>query len=100
MSFAIEVPGEASPLTMQELCKALEAATSMDNSQRQAAGQQLSTWETQHGYFPSLQVWNTTKSLPGPSSPSASLFNMANQAAPHRASSSTSRSRERSASWP
>lgn len=56
MSFAIEVPGEASPLTMQELCKALEAATSMDNSQRQAAGKQLSTWETQQGYFPSLQV--------------------------------------------
>lgn len=75
MSFAIEVPGEASPLTMQELCKALEAATSMDNSQRQAAGQQLSTWETQHGYFPSLQVCNTMTSLSGPSSPSASLQN-------------------------
>lgn len=56
MNFAIEVPGEASPLTLQELCKALEAATSMDNSQRQAAGKQLSTWETQKSYFPSLQV--------------------------------------------
>lgn len=56
MSFAIEVPGEASPLTLQELCKALEAATSMDNAQRQAAGKQLTTWETQQTYFPSLQV--------------------------------------------
>ena len=56
MSFAIEVPGEANPLSLQELCRALEAATSMDNSQRQAAGKQLGTWETQQGYFPSLQV--------------------------------------------
>lgn len=56
MSFAIEVPGEAIPLTLQELCKALEAATSMDNSLRQAAGKQLSSWEIQEGYFPSLQV--------------------------------------------
>lgn len=64
MSFAIEVPGEASPLTMQELCKALEAATSMDNSQRQAAGKQLSTWETQQGYFPSLQVCLSASCLP------------------------------------
>lgn len=64
MSFAIEVPGEASPLTMQELCKALEAATSMDNSQRQAAGKQLSTWETQQGYFPSLQSIFLDRSIP------------------------------------
>ncbi|POS75921.1 hypothetical protein DHEL01_v205688 [Diaporthe helianthi] len=64
MSFAIEVPGEASPLTMQELCKALEAATSMDNSQRQAAGKQLTTWETQQGYFPSLQSIFLDKSIP------------------------------------
>lgn len=100
MSFAIEVPGEASPLTMQELCKALEAATSMDNSQRQAAGKQLSTWETQRGYFPSLQVCYTMTFLFGSGCPPESVFNMANQATPHRASSSTSPSRERSASWP
>lgn len=56
MNFAIEVPGEANPLTLHELCRALEGATSMDNSQRQAAGKQLSTWETQQSYFPSLQV--------------------------------------------
>lgn len=69
MSFAIEVPGEASPLSMQELCKALEAATSMDNSQRQAAGKQLSTWETQQGYFPSLQVCNWTSFFPSQGAP-------------------------------
>ncbi|KUI70808.1 Importin-11 [Cytospora mali] len=64
MSFAIEVPGEANPLSLQELCKALEAATSMDNSQRQAAGKQLSAWETQQGYFPSLQSVFLDKSIP------------------------------------
>lgn len=56
MNFAIEVPGEASPLSLQELCKILEGATSMDTHQRQAAGKQLTTWETQQSYFPSLQV--------------------------------------------
>ncbi|KAK7745558.1 hypothetical protein SLS53_003058 [Cytospora paraplurivora] len=65
MSFAIEVPGEAIPLSLQELCKTLEAATSMDNSQRQAAGKQLSAWEIQQGYFPSLQSVFLDKSIPG-----------------------------------
>lgn len=64
MSFAIEVPGEANPLTLQELCKALEAATSMDNAQRQTAGKQLTTWEIQHNYFPSLQVCLRSVCLP------------------------------------
>ncbi|KAF3764370.1 hypothetical protein M406DRAFT_98527 [Cryphonectria parasitica EP155] len=64
MSFAIEVPGAANPLSLQELCKALEAATSMDSIQRQAAGKQLNTWETQQGYFPSLQSIFLDRSIP------------------------------------
>lgn len=57
MSFAIEVPGDAAPLSLQELCRTLHAATSSsDHVQRQAAGQQLATWESQAGYYSSLQV--------------------------------------------
>ena len=57
MSFAIEVPGEAAPLGLLELGRALEAAaTSLDNAQRQSAGQQLQTWEIQPNYYTLLQV--------------------------------------------
>lgn len=56
MSFAIEVPGEASPLSLHELCRILQAATCPDGSQRQAAGQQLASWEAQEDYYPALQV--------------------------------------------
>jgi hypothetical protein len=58
MSFAIEVPGDANPLNVQELCRALAAATATNFAERQTAGQQLQTWETQQGYFSSLQVRN------------------------------------------
>lgn len=59
MSFAIEVPGEASPLNLPELCRALGAATGSDNAQRQAAGQQLQAWESYPDFFSSLQVRTT-----------------------------------------
>ncbi|KAF6833378.1 importin-beta domain-containing protein [Colletotrichum plurivorum] len=62
--FAIEVPGDANPLSLQELCRALESATSTDNSRRQAAGLQLTSWETENGYFSSLQTVFLDKSLP------------------------------------
>ncbi|ETS74816.1 hypothetical protein PFICI_13300 [Pestalotiopsis fici W106-1] len=66
MSFAIEVPGEASPLGFQELCRTLQlASTSPDHTQRQSAGQQLSSWEqTQIDYYPLLQLVFLDKSLP------------------------------------
>ncbi|UKZ75578.1 hypothetical protein TrVFT333_003266 [Trichoderma virens FT-333] len=65
MSFAIEVPGDAAPLSLQELCRTLHAATSSsDHVQRQAAGQQLVTWESQAGYYSSLQSVFLDKSLP------------------------------------
>ncbi|KAH6634205.1 armadillo-type protein [Chaetomium sp. MPI-SDFR-AT-0129] len=57
MSFAIEVAGEAAPLSQWELVKALSgAATSTDHSQRQSAGQQLQSWETQPDFYLHLQT--------------------------------------------
>ena len=53
---ASEVPGETNPLSFQTLCRALESATSHDFAQRQAAGQQLTSWEQHPGYYSSLQV--------------------------------------------
>ncbi|GJN70292.1 importin 11 [Purpureocillium lilacinum] len=64
MSFAIEVPGETNPLSFQTLCRALESATSHDFAQRQAAGQQLTSWEQHPGYYSSLQAVYLDKSLP------------------------------------
>ncbi|KAK4441959.1 armadillo-type protein [Podospora aff. communis PSN243] len=64
MNFAIEVPGEATPLSLFELGKALEAAaTSTDNAQRQSAGQQLQTWESHPEYYIALQTAFLDKSL-------------------------------------
>lgn len=56
MSFAIEVPGEANPLSLTALCRILQAATGNDHAQRQSAGQQLAAWEQTPGYYSSLQV--------------------------------------------
>ncbi|KAG9255893.1 putative importin 11 [Emericellopsis atlantica] len=65
MSFAIEVPGGANPLSFQDLCRTLSSATtSLDYAQRQAAEQQLTSWETTPGYYSSLQAVYLDKSLP------------------------------------
>ncbi|KAL2124691.1 hypothetical protein VTJ04DRAFT_1056 [Mycothermus thermophilus] len=57
MNFAIEVPGEAAPLTPFELVKTLSAAaTSTDHAQRQSAGQQLQAWESHPDYYALLQT--------------------------------------------
>ncbi|KAK6820595.1 importin 11 [Apiospora arundinis] len=64
MSFSIEVAGEASPLTLQDLCRTLQSATSQDFSQRQSAGQQLTSWETHEDYYPALQMVFLERSLP------------------------------------
>ncbi|KAI0126511.1 importin-beta domain-containing protein [Xylariales sp. AK1849] len=65
MNFAIEVPGEANPLTMQDLCRTLQTATTThDAGQRQAAGSQLSAWEADTDYYTSLQLAFLDKSLP------------------------------------
>lgn len=64
MSFAIEVSGEASPLSLQELFRVLQAASSYDNSQRQSAAQQLSAWEAIPDYYPGLQAVFLDRTLP------------------------------------
>ncbi|KAI1501200.1 putative importin 11 [Biscogniauxia marginata] len=64
MTFAIEVPGAASPLSRIELCRTLQSASSHDNSKRQAAGQQLTTWESHQDYYPALQTVFLDNNLP------------------------------------
>ncbi|KAH7493624.1 hypothetical protein FOMA001_g1653 [Fusarium oxysporum f. sp. matthiolae] len=63
MSFAIEVPADANPLSLQSLYQTLQSATSTDYAQRQTAGQQLTSWELQSGYYSSLQAVYLDKSL-------------------------------------
>ncbi|KAK8064903.1 importin 11 [Apiospora phragmitis] len=64
MSFSIEVAGQASPLSLQELWRTLQSATSQDYSQRQSAGQQLTTWEVHEEYYPALQMVFLERTLP------------------------------------
>ncbi|KAH6657844.1 putative importin 11 [Truncatella angustata] len=63
MSFSIEVPGEANPLTLQGLFRTLQLAIAPDYAQRQSAGQQLSSWESHADYYPSLQLVFLDRSL-------------------------------------
>lgn len=57
MSFSIEVPGATNPLSFQGLRDALQlATTSQDYTRRQAAEQQLHSWESYSGYYSTLQV--------------------------------------------
>ncbi|KAK8074850.1 hypothetical protein PG997_009513 [Apiospora hydei] len=64
MSFSIEVAGQASPLSLEELWRTLQAATSQDFSQRQSAGQQLTSWEVHEDYYPALQMVFLERTLP------------------------------------
>ncbi|TQV96285.1 hypothetical protein V2A60_003294 [Cordyceps javanica] len=66
MSFSIEVPGEANPLSLETLCRALLGTSSTDFAQRQAAGQQLLSWgeQGQPGYYYGLQTAFLDRTLP------------------------------------
>ncbi|KAI1328894.1 putative importin 11 [Xylariaceae sp. FL0255] len=64
MNFAIEVPGAASPLSRVELCRVLQSASLHDTNKRQAAGQQLSSWESDSDYYPALQTVFLDNTLP------------------------------------
>ncbi|KAI1137134.1 ARM repeat-containing protein [Hypoxylon sp. FL0543] len=64
MNFSIEAPGAAAPLSLYELCRTLQSAQSHDNSLRQAATQQLSAWEKDPEYYPTLQSVFLEKHLP------------------------------------
>lgn len=56
MSFAVEVPGEANPLTPQQVYHALQSASSSTQLSIRTGTQQLQNWETQRGYYTLLQV--------------------------------------------
>ncbi|CZR55420.1 related to nuclear transport factor [Phialocephala subalpina] len=64
MAFAIEVPGEAAPLTPQQVYLALQSAGSSQQLSIQTGTQQLQTWETHKGYYSLLQAVYLDKSLP------------------------------------
>lgn len=58
MNFAIEVPGEASPLQAAEVARVLTDALSGDNSRRRAAYSQINAWADNPEYLPLLLVCN------------------------------------------
>ena len=62
--FAIEVPGEANPLTDNLLFHALKAAASTDPAQIQTGTKQLQHWEKSPRFYPLLQSVFLDKSLP------------------------------------
>ncbi len=62
---AIEVPGEANPLTEGILFHVLRSASSSDPQQVQTGTKQLQQWETSRGFYPLLQVSQNTP-LSGP----------------------------------
>ncbi len=59
MNGAIELSGEANPLTIQTLYQALTSASSNDQQQVKTGAQQLQNWEKQPGFYSSLQVGAT-----------------------------------------
>lgn len=56
MEFAIEVPGEAAPLTPQQVYLALQSASSSQQASIQSGTKQLQTWESRRGYHQLLQA--------------------------------------------
>lgn len=64
MNGAIELPGEANPLNVQNLYQVLTSAASANQQQVKTGTQQLQNWEKQPGFYSSLQSINTNFSLP------------------------------------
>ena len=60
----IELPPEANPLSTQNLYSTLLSASSTHQIQIQTAAQQLSNWETEAGYYSSLQSILLDESIP------------------------------------
>ena len=60
MNGAIELPGEAAPLSPQQVLQALQAASSQQQNLIRSGTAQLQTWETVVGYYPMLQVRDFT----------------------------------------
>jgi hypothetical protein len=61
---AVEVPGEANPLTEGILFHVLRSASSTNPTQIQTGAKQLQEWEKASGYYPLLQSVFVDKSLP------------------------------------
>lgn len=61
---AVELPGEANPLNIQNLYQVLTNAASSDLQQIKTGSQQLQNWEKQPGYHSSLQSISIDFSLP------------------------------------
>lgn len=59
MTITIEVPGEAAPLTPQQVYLALQSASSHQQNFIRTGTQQLQTWESRRGYYTLLQVYST-----------------------------------------
>jgi len=64
MSFAIEVPGEANPLSENLLVHSLRSASSSDPHQIQTGTKQLQQWEKSPGYYVHLQSAYLDRQLP------------------------------------
>ncbi|USW48997.1 Putative importin-beta domain, armadillo-like helical, exportin-1/Importin-beta [Septoria linicola] len=63
-SFAIEVPGEANPLTEGILVNTLQSAASSNPNQIQTGTKQLSRWEKEAGFYRHLQSAYLSQNLP------------------------------------
>ncbi|THC92545.1 hypothetical protein EYZ11_007998 [Aspergillus tanneri] len=55
MAQVVELPGESSPLTLQNVLSALVLAASSTQQQVQTGTKQLQNWETQEKYYSFLQ---------------------------------------------
>ncbi|PGH17942.1 hypothetical protein AJ79_00841 [Helicocarpus griseus UAMH5409] len=64
MASMVELPGEANPLTRQNIFNALLSAAGTTQQQVQTGGQQLQNWEKQANYFSLLQDIFVDYSLP------------------------------------
>lgn len=64
MNFAVEVPGEANPLSEGILLHVLKSASSSDPQQIQSGTKQLQQWEKSPGYYKHLQSVFIDRSLP------------------------------------
>ncbi|KAK4626424.1 Importin-11 [Fulvia fulva] len=63
-SFTIEVPGEANPLSTENIVSTLQAASSSHPNQIQTGTKQLAQWEKEPGYYRGLQEAYLTTALP------------------------------------
>lgn len=64
MSFAIELSGEAKPLSIEALYRILTASASTNSQQIKSGTLQLQCWEKHPGYYSALQTIFIDVSLP------------------------------------